>query len=104
MSLEFFDKENRPKLISTDFVMYRFVQDGDSVRVEYVMEGGMDDWTPLFKFGEKDYFIMSCNKFEHDTIQTLGLIVTDKEGIEEKMTDSIRLQSEEELKDLHEGV
>lgn len=98
MSLEFFDRDNRPKLISTDFVMFRFVPEEDGrVRVDYVIEGALDDWTPLFHFSQEDFFIMSCNKFKHDTIETFGLIVADQSDIAEKLTDSIRVQAQEEV-------
>jgi len=104
MSLEFFPRDNRPTLVSDDFIMYKFEQDGDRVKLYYVIEGALDDWTPLFSFGPEDYIIMHNVKFKHEGIETFALIMTDPKDVESKVSDSIRLRTKEDIDKLNEAT
>lgn len=105
MAIEFFSKENRPQLVSTDFVMYRFVpvsrgegKDAElAVRLDYVIEGALNDWTPLFTFTVEDYLLMSCNKFIHAGVEGLGVIASnDPASAKERSTESMTWMGEKE--------
>lgn len=93
MSLEFFDKDKRPTIEEMEFIMFRFLptKDGKQVVLQYVIEGGLDDWSTLYMFDEDEYFLMSTNKFTYDGETTLGLISSPDNRIEGKVEGSEEL-------------